>query len=143
MCNRIQQLANVGQFRWVAICEHGNVRLSWDNTIIFLDPSTLKKLGYVLDLAIVEAANSKTLLPDAQQAQLEQTEGYFNIWIGRHAIQLKPVDYLVFGSLISQSLNSLNPQAKLPRCKTPISVEAKVKTVSDQFVEPSLCFSKN
>ena len=128
MCDRIKVLANCDRYRWVGICEHGTIHLSWDHVMLFFYPCDLQKLAFVLDTAVIEqnhtAQQRRLYYQQTHQASAEQ-DGYFDLWIDKYAIRLMPVDYLLFGSLICQAITQL-PETMIKKVSTtPISIEAK------------------
>ncbi|MEM7335263.1 MAG: hypothetical protein AAF490_24510 [Chloroflexota bacterium] len=143
MCNHMQYLAKVDEYRWVGVCEHGTVHLTWDNMVIFLGVSELRELGFELDVAIVEDNDFSKQIKILDEERFIQSEGFFDIWIGGYAVRLKPVDYLIFGSMISKALDSINFNMQLPPSSMAITVNAQIETGNEMFVETDLWFSKN
>ena len=48
MCNNIRYLAELDQFRFLAICEHEMLHLGWDHAIFYLSPDAFASLQEML-----------------------------------------------------------------------------------------------
>ncbi|MEM8859274.1 MAG: hypothetical protein AAGD96_13185, partial [Chloroflexota bacterium] len=129
MCEHMHFLAQIDNFRWVAICEHGKIHLSWDHLVLFMTPGELDKLGVTLDVAITEDQRFRHHRDALQNDKIHWSvpeQGHFVVWIGHYAIQLSPVDYLLFGSMLSKALNNLMPEVLSGEyCSVAMKVEEK------------------
>lgn len=65
-----------------------------DSVILFIRPGELKKLCLILDQATV---SQETIHPNERPEQ-------FMLWINNCALKLKPVDLLLFGSMVSRAV---------------------------------------
>ena len=144
MCDHIHILSHIEQFRWIGICEHDKVHLSWDHLILFLNPSELNKLGAVLDVAITEDKRFKQhryALENEDQHWSVPEKGHFDIWIGHYALRLAPVDYLLFGSMVSKALSSF--PAHIAVSPIAMKVEEKIERGVELSAKPDIKFSVN
>lgn len=144
MCEHIHILSYIENFRWIGICEHDKIHLSWDHLILFLNPNELNKLGMVLDIAITENERFKQHRYALEHEEMHWSvpeQGHFDVWIGRYALRLSPVDYLLFGSMVSKALSDFPLQMGV----SPIAmrVEEKIERGVALSVKPDIQFSMN
>ena len=147
MCEHMHYLSQIDRLRWIAICEHGTIHLSWDHLVLFITPRELVKLGMTLDVAITQDhrfnKHKETFENETQHWSVPE-EGFFNIWVGRYALQLTPVDYLLFGSLVSRAINNLTSEMLDGRpCTVAMCVEEKIEPAISVSPTPEIRFSIN
>lgn len=146
MCNKITVLAKNDRLRSVGACEHGTIHVKWDHLVIFMVPSELKRVAMVLQTTVVER-EATPLHPGLYRQQsdywLAEHTGYFQVWIGPYALELSPVDYSLFSSLISRAAARLPKSKKKPKHLLKIRVVEKFDHSEDALGMPKIDFSTN
>ncbi len=148
MCNDIHFLARVDQMRWIGICEHDCIHLCWDHSVLFMHPNELSKLGWILDRNMVmqnaSAYNQRPWLRGTGHTN-HQPDRLLTVWIAnKYAIVFQPVDFLLFGSLVSHALDEIDPYYLTQLSSIPIVIEEKSHSSSVHYPSSySVQFSKN
>jgi len=146
-CEHMHYLSRINNFRWAAICEHGTIHLSWDHLMLFITPGELDKLGMTIDAAITHNQHFKKYreaLEDETQHWSVPEKGFFNIWVGRYALRLAPVDYLLFGSMVNKATDNLMPEMLTGKsCLVEMWVEERIESKTKIQQASAFKFSQN
>ncbi|MEM9774892.1 MAG: hypothetical protein AAF902_09945 [Chloroflexota bacterium] len=107
----------------------------------------LDKLGVTLDQAITDDHRFKChreALHDETLHWSVPEQGHFVVWIGHYAIRLSPVDYLLFGSMLSKALTNVMPEILSGQyCSVPMKVEEKIEPTVELNTVQEIKFSIN
>ena len=109
MCDQISLLAAHDDYRFVGICEHGTLHVSWEHIIIYMTPEDFLSLDYCLDHAVTKG---NFFLQDELNTAVM-------LWILNTAVLLKEEDFLILTDIVDQAASKLprtlprNPNAQI------------------------------
>ena len=107
MCNQVTLLVAHDDHRFIGICEHGTLHISWGHIIIYMKPEDFLSLDYCLNRAIVE--NRLFVENKIGKAAM--------LWIFNTAVLLKEEDFLIICSMVALSAKRLT--VHVPRHPNP------------------------
>lgn len=110
MCNNLVFLAEQDEYRFICICEHQTIHLSWDHVTIYLMPEDFLSLDICLDRAVLNHRNSPHNAPLDEEMRKKPS---CLLWVFDIAIKLSLDDLLIMAELVYQGTKQLS--AELPR----------------------------
>ncbi|MEM7331142.1 MAG: hypothetical protein AAF490_03550 [Chloroflexota bacterium] len=113
MCNVLHLLEEIDDYRFVAICEHGTIHISWNRSVIFLGQDEMLSLEACLDEAI---AMGGELEPHTSRPFDDAINGRYVIWIYDFAHRMDIEEFMLFTDLInraSQKIEGQKPAKKI------------------------------
>jgi hypothetical protein len=136
MCQKLTPLAQINDYRHIRRCEHGTVHLTWDWVTVHINSTQFAELVDIFKES--RKIPESPLLRNGHCRLFHNVEqGYYQFWLGNVAINLSPVDYLIFsdmthvaGKKLMNSFRTVFPQARPLRYKT-------------QDIRPGSLFSEN
>ena len=140
MCQHLTPLAQNSDYRHIMRCEHNTYHLTWDWVTVHINSTQFVEL--------VEIVKESRKMPESPLLRKghcrlfhDVEKGYYQFWLGNVAINLSPVDYLIFTDMAhvaSKKITNSSKTASNQNQLLPISTHYKTK-----YIRPRNIFSRN
>lgn len=109
MCNHLTFLAQSGDWRYVAQCEHGTLHLTWGRQTLHLQPKDFLRVARFLEQA---NPGGESELNDGHNSLRSNRAGHFELWLLEMGLKLSPVDFLILVDIVQVATRQLQPPSK-------------------------------